>query len=146
MLVAGLLLMMIMGSWGLWFAVQRAHRQDAVAMDLGELTGLQANARWTEARAVLERAEARLEGGGPTDLHRQLGRARQDLDLAIQLDAIRMKRATRGELDFYKAQADREYAATFRKAGLGTSHDPPAHCGDPNCWLAGVRGAGRRPV
>jgi serine/threonine-protein kinase len=126
-LVAGLLLGMMAVSWGLWFAVQRAHRRDAVAMDLGELTSLQANARWAEARAVLERAEARLEGGGPRDLRRRLGQARHDLDLATQLDAIRLKRATRGELlDYYRTQADREYAATFRQAGLGTSHDSPA--------------------
>src|SRR5262249_21698159 len=117
---------MMLVSWGLWFAVQRAHRRDAVAMDLGELTSLQANARWTGARAVLERAEARLEDGGPDDLLRRLGQARHGLDLAIQLDTIRLKRATRGDLDFYKAQADREYAEAFRQAGLGTSRDSPA--------------------
>jgi serine/threonine-protein kinase len=125
-LVAGLGLVVMLVSWGLSFGRQRARQRDAVAMDLGELTGLQANARWTEARAVLERAEARLEGGGPDDLRRRLDRARHDLDLATHLDDIRLRRATRGELDYYRAQADREYAATFQQAGLGSRDDAPA--------------------
>src|SRR5262249_14359732 len=43
--------------------VQQAHRRDAVEADLRELAGLQDSARWAEARAALERAEARLGGG-----------------------------------------------------------------------------------
>ena len=117
---------MILMSWGQSFAMQRARQRDAVAMDLGEMTGLQANVRWTEARAVLERARARLEGGGPDDLRRRLDQARHHLDLATHLDAVRLQRATRGELDYYRTQADREYAATFRQAGLGTRDDSPA--------------------
>ncbi len=125
-LVAGLGLVVMLVSWGQSFAMQRTRQRDAVAMDLGEMTGLQANARWTEARAVLERAEARLEGGGPDDLRRRLDQARHHLDLATHLDAIRLQRATRGELDYYRTQADREYAATFRQAGLGTRDDSTA--------------------
>jgi serine/threonine-protein kinase len=112
--------------WGFVFAVQRAQRRDAVAMDLGELASLQANTRWAEARAVLERAEARFEGGGPADVRRRLAQARHDLDLAIRLDDIRLARATRGSLAFYKAQADHEYTATFQEAGFGKNTDPPA--------------------
>jgi len=48
------------------------------------------------------------------------------LDLVIHLDAIRLKRVTRGELAYYKAQANRDYAEAFEQAGLGTSHDPPS--------------------
>ncbi len=125
-LVAGLGLVVMLVSWGLSLAMERARERDAVAMDLGELTSLQANARWTEARAVLERAEARLKGGGPDDLRRRLDQARHDLDLAAHLDAIRLQRATRGELDYYRMQADREYAATFQQPGLGTRNDRPA--------------------
>jgi eukaryotic-like serine/threonine-protein kinase len=125
-LVAGLGLGVMLVSWGLSFAMQRARQRDAVAMDLGELTNLQANARWTEARAVLERAEARVEGGGPDDLRRRLDQARRHLDLATHLDTIRLQRATRGELDYYRTQADREYASTFQQAGLGTRDDAPS--------------------
>src|SRR5262249_49283928 len=78
------------------------------------------------AGAVLERAEARLGAGGPHELRRRLDQARRDLDLVIQLDTIRLKRVTRGELAFYKAQADRNYAGAFQQAGLGEVHEEPA--------------------
>jgi serine/threonine-protein kinase len=133
-MVAGLGLVVLLVSWGLSLAMQRARQRYAVAMDLGELTGLQISARWTEARAVLERALARLEGGGPHDLRRRLDQARHDLDLANQLDAIRLQRATRGELDYYRTRADREYAAAFQQAGLGTRDDSP---GDVATRIAG---------
>jgi serine/threonine-protein kinase len=126
LLAASLLFVMMLVGGGLWLVVQQAHRRDAVEADLKELAGLQDSARWAEARAALERAEARLDGGGPDDLRRRLGQARRDLDLVIQLDAIRLRRATSGELVFYKAQADRDYQAAFREAGLGRPHDRPA--------------------
>jgi serine/threonine-protein kinase len=75
---------------------------------------------------VLDRAEARLGGVGTGGLGRRPGQARRDLDLAIRLDAIRLKRVTRGELAFYKTRANQEYAAAFEEAGLGTTDDPPA--------------------
>ena len=62
-------------------------------------------ARWSDARSALERAEALLDDGGPADLHGRLAQARRDLDFAIQLDEIRMKRATRGELAIYRSPA-----------------------------------------
>ena len=43
----------------------------------------------------------------------------------IQMDSIRLRRVTRGELVFYKAQADREYERTFQWAGLGKVFDQP---------------------
>jgi serine/threonine-protein kinase len=126
LLVASLLLVIILVAGGLWLVVRQAHRRDAVEADLKELAGLQESARWAEARAALERAEARLGEGGPADLRRRLAQARHDLDLVIKLDAIRLSRATGGELIFYKAKADRDYQAAFREAGLGRVHDHPA--------------------
>src|SRR5262249_47440329 len=82
---AALVLAVVLLCWGLSFAMQRAHQRDTVAMDLGELIRLQEHARWTEARAVLKRADARLEGGGPDDLRRRIDQARDELDLATQL-------------------------------------------------------------
>jgi serine/threonine-protein kinase len=124
MLAAGLLLAAALVGVSLYLVVQRSHQRDTVGSDLREVVALQEQARWVEARAVLERAEARLDGGGPADLREQLGRARRDLDLVTQLDAIRLKRATRGELAFYKARADQEYAEAFQEAGLGKVLDP----------------------
>ena len=47
----------------LWLVVQQAHQRDAMEADLKELAGLQESARWAEARAALERAEAQLGRG-----------------------------------------------------------------------------------
>jgi serine/threonine-protein kinase len=126
MLAAGFLLVMMLVGGSLWLAVQQAHRRDGVEADLKEMAGLRESARWAEARAALDRAEVRLEGGGSGDLRRRLGQARRDLDLVIHLEAIRLTRVTRGELAFYKAQANRDYAEAFEQAGLGTSRDRPS--------------------
>jgi serine/threonine-protein kinase len=125
-LAASALVAMMLVGGSLWLAVQEAHRRDAVEADLKELAGLQESARWTEARAALDRAVALLEGGGPPDLRRRVDQSRLDLDVVIALDTIRLKRVTRGELAFYKAQANQEYTAAFRNAGLGTIHEEPA--------------------
>jgi serine/threonine-protein kinase len=124
-LAAGLLLTVAVVGASLWLVVQRAHQRDTVEADLKELAALQDSARWAEAHAVLGRAEARLSWGGPGDLRRRLGQARHDLDLVIQLDKIRLRRVTRGDLPFYKAQADQEYKEAFQAAGLGSAHDQP---------------------
>jgi serine/threonine-protein kinase len=126
LLAASLLLVMMLVGGSLWLVVQQARQRDAVAADLTDLARLQESARWAEAQAALERAEAQLGGGGPSDLRGRLGQARRDLELAMQLDAIRLRRATSGLLVFYKGQADRDYDAAFREAGLGKVHDPPA--------------------
>ncbi len=126
LLAASLLLVTILVVESQRLAVQHARQRDAVVADLKELAGLQTSARWGEARAVLKRAEAEFEGGGLNDLRRRRDQVRRDLDLVIQLDAIRLKRVTRGELPFYKTQANQHYAEAFQQAGLGTSHDPPA--------------------
>jgi serine/threonine-protein kinase len=126
MLAASLLVILMLVGAGQWLAVEQAHRRDAAEADLQELARLQASARWEDARATLRRAVARLEGVGARDLHRRLGQAGRDLDFVIELDAIRLNRITRGELAFYKARADRNYAEAFERAGLGTIHDEPS--------------------
>src|SRR5262245_8906063 len=124
--VACLLIAILLFCGGLWLAVQQAHRRDGVETDLKELKRLQESAHWAEARAALGRAEIWFERGGPDDLRRRIAQARRDLDLVIQLDAIRLERVTRGELAFYKAKANREYVKTFERSGLSSSRDPPS--------------------
>jgi serine/threonine-protein kinase len=122
---AGLLLAVALVGGGLWLVVQRAHQRDAIGADLREVAALQEQARWAEARVVLERAEARLDRGGPDDLRRQLGQARQDLDLVTELNRIRLSRVTSGNLALYKTKADRDYTKAFGDAGLAKVPDPP---------------------
>jgi tetratricopeptide (TPR) repeat protein/predicted Ser/Thr protein kinase len=125
MLAACLFLTVALIGGGVWLALLQADRRHAVEVDLKEVAGLQERARWAEARTALDRAEARFGEGGPDDLRRRLSQVRRDLDLVILLDKIRLRRVTRGELPFYKAQSDRDYRETFEAAGLGNVHDQP---------------------
>jgi superkiller protein 3 len=119
-LAAAVLALVLLAAGGVvWFQWQAEDRRRAVAAALEKADGLQRQARWAEARAVLEQAEGRLGEGGPEELRGRLERARRDLDLVARLDAIRLKRATLVEGWFDHAGADRDYAAAFREAGLG---------------------------
>jgi serine/threonine-protein kinase len=109
----------------LWFAVQQAQRRQAVEGDLREVTFLQEDARWTDARVALQRAEARLDGGGAGDLRQRLDQARHELDLVIELDRIRLSRLTSGNLTYYKLKADRDYARALSDSGLAREPEPP---------------------
>src|SRR5207245_1461328 len=125
MLAACLLFAVMLVGASLWLVVQQAHQREAVEVDLKELAGLQASARWPEARAMLDQANARLGGGGPDDLRQRLGRARHDLDVVIELDRIRLSRVTSGNLALYKTKADRDYTKVFGDSGLGKAQDSP---------------------
>jgi serine/threonine-protein kinase len=121
----------------LWLAVQQAQRREAVEGDLREVAELQRQARWTDARAALQRAEARLNGGGGRELRQKFDQARHDLGLVMELDRIRLSRVTSanmvsrlgrvtsGNLVFYKTKADGEYTKAFTDSGLATVSDPP---------------------
>lgn len=124
-LTASLLLACVLVGAGVWLALLRADRTHAVEADLKEVAQSQLQARWTAARTALERAEARLGASGPTALQKQVDQARHDLDLAIRLDAIRLRRVTQGAPPIYKVLANRNYEQVFRDAGLGTTADPP---------------------
>ena len=123
---ASLVVAILLVGGGFWLALEQAHRRNGVETDLTELARLQGSARWAEARAALWRAETWYQGGGPNDLRLRIAQARRDLNIVIKLDTIRLERATRGELAFYKARANSEYRTTFESAGLGTSLSPPS--------------------
>jgi serine/threonine-protein kinase len=129
-LAAGLLAVVALVAASFWLVVQRGQLRGAVEADVREMEGLQQSARWAEARAVLERADARLGRGGPDDLRRRVDQGRRDLELVVRLDAIRLRRVTGGDLAFYKARADREYAEAIQGAGLGTPDDPASRLAD----------------
>jgi serine/threonine-protein kinase len=109
----------------MWLAVQQAQRRNAIETDLREVNHLQQKARWSDAGVALQRAEARLNGGGPGDLVQRLSRARSDLDLVIELDCIHLNRATSGDLAYYKSNADRQYMSAYESSGLAKAQDPP---------------------
>ena len=130
MLATSLLLTVALVVGGVWLALHQAERKRLIEADLQDVATLQEQARWTAARAALERAEARLDGSVSDDLRGRIDQSRRDLDLATQLDAVELRRETRSDLPFYDAQAAREYAEAFQKAGLGSPSGRRACGGD----------------
>jgi serine/threonine-protein kinase len=121
------LLALVLAGGGVWLAIQQADRRRALEADLKDVTSHQEQARWADARTALDRAAARLNSGDPDEWHRRLDRSRRDLELVIQLDAVRLKRVTYGELRIYQTRAARRYSEVFRDAGLGQVTDPPGN-------------------
>jgi eukaryotic-like serine/threonine-protein kinase len=138
---AGVLVAVLAGGIGFWWLDRQwTERRQAVEAALTEVKRLQGEARWAEARAVLEQAKRRLGDSGPRDLTARLDQAGADLDLVVRLDAIRLKRATLVEGRFDFAGSDRGYEEAFREGGMpevGTDTAVAA------AWLggAGVRDA-----
>ncbi len=100
-------------------ARQAAELRQGVETALTKAGGLQHQARWAEARAVLEQTRDRLGEAGPDDLLQRVKQAMADLALVDRLEAIRLRRAIWVEGHFDNEGAERDYAATFRDAGLG---------------------------
>jgi tetratricopeptide (TPR) repeat protein/serine/threonine protein kinase len=131
-LVAGVtaaaLALLVMGGIGVfWLVEQAAELRRGVAAALDKARGLQQQARWGEAEAVLDQTQDRLGESGPGDLRQRVRQARADLSLVRRLDAARLKAATMvvgGKFDF--VGAERAYAAAFRQAQLGRPGDKVA--------------------
>jgi serine/threonine-protein kinase len=108
-----------------WQGRQRAALVRAVEADLREADPLLERSEWDKARAVLDRAEVRLGGGGPDRHRRRVAHFAAALNLAMRLDQVRLKRAPLDGGHYGRPQADRDYQAAFRDAGLGEFPDNP---------------------
>jgi serine/threonine-protein kinase len=111
---------------GLWLQQQSAERtaearrqREAVETALDKASELRQQARWAEARAVLDQTRDRLGEAGPEDLRQRVDQATADLALVDRLEDIRLKRSTLVDGTFDSRGADQNYAAAFRDAGLG---------------------------
>jgi tRNA A-37 threonylcarbamoyl transferase component Bud32 len=115
----GLLVTLVLGGLGVWWVKQQEdRRRRGVEEALQEVARLQGQARWAEARLVLDGAESLLGQAGAESLRVRLEQARRDLGLVARLDAIRLKRATWLKDRFDSAGADRGYEEAFREAGM----------------------------
>jgi serine/threonine-protein kinase len=134
---AVLLLVLGGGGAGLWWREQRAEQAQAraeqaraVRADLEEVAGLLRGWKLAEARTVLVRAEGRVGGGGPAALLAEVRQMREHLDVADELDRIRLRKATLVEGKFDYPSADRDYAAVFREHGLAEQGEGPERVAD----------------
>jgi eukaryotic-like serine/threonine-protein kinase len=102
---------------------QRQAETEKWKQRLEYVTNLEQEGRFTEARAIL----GRVPDGGSSELRSQIENAQWDLDLAEQLDAIRMSRGKftqGGGIDY--EESSRSYASVFYEAGFGQPNDNDA--------------------
>jgi serine/threonine-protein kinase len=130
-LIAATLMIVLTGAGGLlWVqhvkdqrkadqAQQAQDQRHAVESILERAAVLQKEARWKEAKAVLDQAQERLGESGPEDLAGQVQRSKANLDLVARLDSIRMRSSPWENRRNNLLAADKDYAAVFREAGLG---------------------------
>jgi eukaryotic-like serine/threonine-protein kinase len=138
-MAAGLLVAILAGAAGAWWLErQRLETQQAVETALVDVGRLQGQARWGEARAVLDQAKRRLGNGELGDLKAKLNLMRGELDLVERLDVIRLKKAEIVNSHFDIAGTDQGYEEAFRDAGMAEVG------GDAMTAAAWVRGSGVR--
>jgi serine/threonine-protein kinase len=106
-------------------ARHEAERDQAVTAALDKAVSLQQQARWAEARAVLEQAQERLGEEGAPERKQQVAQALANLKLVGELDTIRLESVAMVDERMDAAGADRKYAAAFRAAGLATPGETP---------------------
>jgi serine/threonine-protein kinase len=163
LLAAVLLLGALAAGAGLWLYRQDAARREEQALRQGtarqtveaaleQEPELWRQGRWREARALLEQAATVLGDANSDDLEQRLAQARADLELANQLEGIRLNRTStvRGyvqaqrdppaplerallqhatssdidfHIDFHFGAAAEQYAAAFHAAGLQVASD-----------------------
>src|SRR5207237_1419619 len=121
------------GAGGGWY-LQRQHdlaqkdregRELAVGATLDKVADLRERARWAEAASLLEQMLGQLGPDAPAHLRGRLEQAVADVTLVADLDAIRLKTSTTVEGKLDTAGANRAYAETFARNGLGSDEEDP---------------------
>ena len=125
-LAVSVLLALTLAIAGVLWQVQRVATGQAVEEDLREAIHFLDISDWDKARAMLDKAEARLAGGGPAKLRQRVSEVAADLTVAMRFDDIRMNRDSFIAGRFNEEKADREYEAAFRDAELGEVNDDPS--------------------
>jgi tetratricopeptide (TPR) repeat protein/tRNA A-37 threonylcarbamoyl transferase component Bud32 len=135
--VAGLLVAVLAGGAGAWWlGRQWDERRQGIATQLTEVSRLQGEGRWREARLLLKEAKSQLVGGRPHDLAERLSRAEAELDLVERLERIRLKAAILVDGRFRdRAGVNRSYEKAFQEAGMG---EVGGDAEEVAAWLAGT--------
>lgn len=124
--VAGVLVLgAALAGGALWVASERAVVLQTVNDDLKQMDDSIKRWEWSEARAALGRAKARLGNRGSVDLRRRIEKADLELTLIANLDAARMTGSWSTGGVRAHTQADAEYESAFREAGVWLPGDDP---------------------
>jgi serine/threonine-protein kinase len=126
--LAAAVLVIVVGSAaaGLWAVHRQAELAREVDTALAEAALLQGQGNWHEALSAARRAEALLAGGGPAALRRRALQVRQDLEMVVQLEAIRLPQENDAGGMIDTDRADAAYARAFRAYGLDVAELEPA--------------------
>jgi serine/threonine-protein kinase len=111
-------------------ARQREEASRAVDADLAEAARLEAEAKWPEALALVERAEGRLAAAGSDELARRVRQARADREAVARLDEIRLTEVEIKDGAFDRGRAAPAYAAAFRRYGIDVEALAPAEAAE----------------
>ena len=111
--------------------------EQAVERDLAEVTERQAQTRWAEAWAALQRAEGRMGESGSEALRERIGNARHQMDrVRIEQDTVsRLEEARQliagvgADQAFSRAEADKAFGEAFARYGLEIEKLTPGYNG-----------------
>jgi serine/threonine-protein kinase len=119
-LSASVLAAALLGGVGwLWLERQHDAMVRAVAEDAHRAELLQEQERWPDALQAVERAEARLAGGGPDHLREHVAQLRAELEAVNRLhEALLQQYTLTEEQQRDYAGSDRAYAEAFAGHGL----------------------------
>jgi tetratricopeptide (TPR) repeat protein/tRNA A-37 threonylcarbamoyl transferase component Bud32 len=136
---AVLALVVLGGGAAAWWWWQRAETVTAVEASLADVRSSLEADRLAEARQALERAEGRLGDGGPSELRRRVEQARADVEMARELDEIRLGQSALKDDHFDVLSAGPKYARAFQRYQLDVD------ALEPGAVIARIRASAIRP-
>jgi tetratricopeptide (TPR) repeat protein len=125
-----LLFLLLLGGGVGWIARDKAARQAKIAGEINqalqEAREREAQGRWSEARAALERARALAAGSADVSrLRRRADELGQDLAMAMKLETLLLQPSDTTEVDRRGAQEERDFAEAFRDYGIDVEELTP---------------------
>jgi serine/threonine protein kinase/Flp pilus assembly protein TadD len=129
---AGLVVALTILAVGLgWIVRDRAARSEFTDREairaLAEASAFQARARWPEALEAAKRAEGFLAVAGSADLRRRAQELRNDVEMVLRLERIRLPQSVNGfEGAYDHRRADTSYGEAFRDYGIDVEALQPA--------------------
>jgi serine/threonine protein kinase/Flp pilus assembly protein TadD len=117
-----------------WIVRDRAARSESTDREanraLTEAVAFQARARWPEALEAAKRAQGFLAVAGSQDLRLRARELRNDVEMVLRLERVRLPQAVNGFEGAYDHQrAETSYAEAFRDYGIDVEALEPAEAG-----------------
>jgi serine/threonine protein kinase/Tfp pilus assembly protein PilF len=107
-------------------ATRLAVTTEKVTQALNDANDLQGQAKWTEALEAAKRAEGFSAAGGSEALRARVRETRQDLEMVLRLEEIRLPRNRPGQAGSIEAARDAAYSQAFQDFGIDVDVLEPA--------------------